>query len=101
MLADQAIAHIFGDKYSNLVLRNNKMASWQQSLIATDSLSNGCLGNGHLGDLFCQQSVHGVCAPIVGYEVLSKRKACTVSVFVVWFTKFLRLAAALPSIANR
>jgi len=72
MLADQNIAHIFGEKYSNLVVRNPKI-SWEASLLTE---SNQC-GSAYLEDMYCPQSLHGVCAPVVGYEVLQKRKTVT------------------------
>lgn len=72
MLAEQNIAHIFGDRYSNLVARKQKI-SWEASLFSeSNEHASVCFE-----DMYRPQSAGGVCTPIVGYEVLQKRKTCT------------------------
>jgi len=74
MLADQNIAHIFAEKVQNISIRDHKL-SWEASLLAESSTL--CESSYFDGEMYCPQSIHGVCAPIVGYEVLQKRKTVT------------------------
>lgn len=78
MLADQNIAHIFSEKLQSIGIGDHKL-SWEASLLADSSTL--CESSYFDGETYCPQSIHGVSAPIIGYEVLQKRKTVTVSLF--------------------